>query len=204
MLISQRHERPGATAILKRGSTFPRQTDGVTLCWIQGKSLLQANLVLPAISQVIFINPAFFAAEMEVTESHLMRIVAEAYAAGLPDPIRLAPNEKLVQMFISPAKGNLERVMELGNGVVAAHQEATPYLGTDFADPDTQLIDLHRLLCAAHAFPLLPYLPTQSISASAHEGKQVGTFIASRRFVPGMEWSPLRTKISALNVRHHF
>ncbi len=156
MLVSQRHKRPRATAILKWGPSFPRRTDGVKLCRFQGQNLLQVNLMLPAISEVIFVNPAFFAAEVEDTESHLMRIVAEAYSAGLPYPIRLAPNEELVQMFIGPAEGNLECVTELSNGAVAAHQEATPDLGTDFSYPDTQLIDLHRLVCTTHALPLLP------------------------------------------------
>ncbi len=52
------------------------QADGVMLCWVKGENLPQANLVLPAISQIIFVDSAFFAAEVEVTESYLMRIVA--------------------------------------------------------------------------------------------------------------------------------
>ncbi len=101
--------------------SFACQADGVTLCWIEGQDLLQTNLMLPAIGQVIFVYPAFFATEVEVRELHLMRIVTEAYSPGLPDPVRLASNEELVQMLIGPAKRNLKRVMELGNGAVAAH-----------------------------------------------------------------------------------
>ncbi len=155
MLVSQRHERPGATTILKWGSSFPCYTNGVVLCGIKGKDLLQASLMLPAIGQVLLIHPSFFAAEVEVAEPHLMRIVAETYAAGLPHPIRFASNEELVQMLICPAQRNLKRVMKLGNGAVAARQEATPDLWTDLSYPDPQLIHLHRLLCAAHALPLL-------------------------------------------------
>ena len=51
-----------------------------------------------------------------------MRVVVETYSAGLPYPIRLVPNEELVQMFIGPAEGNLEHVMELSNRAVATHQ----------------------------------------------------------------------------------
>jgi hypothetical protein len=58
-------------------------------------------------------------------------------------------------MLICPANSNLKDLMELGNGTVAAHQEATPDLGTDFSYPDTQSIHRHRLICAAHALPLL-------------------------------------------------
>jgi len=117
-----------------------------------------------------------------------MRIVAETYSSRFPDAVRLASNEEPVQVLIRPAKSDLKCIMELGNGAVAAHQQATPDLGTDFADPDTQLIDLRRLFYAAHALPLLSCSPSQSISALAHEEKQDGIFIASRWFAPGMEW----------------
>jgi hypothetical protein len=154
MFVSQRHERPGATAILKWGSSFPCYTAGVAFCGIKGKNLLQANLMLPAIGQVILIHPSFFAAEVEVIESHLMRIVAETYATGLPHPVGLASNEELVQMLICQAKSNLKRVMKLGNGAVAAHEQATPDLGADLPYPDPQLIHLRRLLYAAQALSL--------------------------------------------------
>lgn len=54
-------------------------------------------------------------------------------------------------MLIRSAKSDLKCVMKLGNGAIAAHQDAAPDLKTDFSDPNPQLIDLHRLLCAAHA-----------------------------------------------------
>ncbi len=76
-----------------------------------------------------------------------------------------------MEVLIRPAKSDLKRVMKLGNGAVAAHQQATPDLGTDFSYPDTQLIGLHRLLCAVHALPLLPCSSSQSILALAHEEK---------------------------------
>src|SRR5438034_10601880 len=90
----------------KWGSSFPRQADRVTLCGVKGKNLLQTNLMLPPIGQIILVHPPFFAPEMEVTESHLMGIVAEADSARFPYPIRLASNEELIQMLICPAEGN--------------------------------------------------------------------------------------------------
>ena len=58
-------------------------------------------------------------------------------------------------MLIGPAERNLKSVMKLGYRAVAAHEQATPNLGTDVAYPDAQLIHLHCLICAAHALPLL-------------------------------------------------
>src|SRR5258708_6101838 len=111
--------------------------------------------MLPAIDQVILVDPPFFAAEVEVTQSHLMRIVAEAYSSRFPYPVWLASNGELMQMLIRPAKSNLKYIIELGNGAVAAHEQATPDLRTDLSYSDAQLIHLHRLVCVAHALPLL-------------------------------------------------
>jgi hypothetical protein len=58
-------------------------------------------------------------------------------------------------MLIGPAERNLQDVMKLGNRAVATHEQATPNLGTNLPYPDAQLIYLHCLICAAHAFPLL-------------------------------------------------
>jgi hypothetical protein len=56
--------------------------------------------MLPAICRIIFVDPAFFAAEMEITELHLIRIVAIAHSSRLPYPVRFASNEELVQVLI--------------------------------------------------------------------------------------------------------
>jgi hypothetical protein len=58
-------------------------------------------------------------------------------------------------MLIRPTEHNLQGVMKLGNRAVAAHEQATPNLGTNLSYPDAQLIHLYCLICAAHAFPLL-------------------------------------------------
>ena len=59
-------------------------------------------------------------------------------------------------MLIRPTKSNLKYIMELGDGAVATHEQATPDLRTDLSYLDAQLIHLHCLICAAHAIPLLP------------------------------------------------
>lgn len=58
-------------------------------------------------------------------------------------------------MLVCPVKRNLKRVMQLGNGALAAHEKTTPDLGVDLPYPDPQLIPLRRLLCATHARSLL-------------------------------------------------
>src|SRR5438876_4617508 len=121
---------------------------GETLRRVKRENLLQTNLMLPPVGQVIFVDPRFLPAEVEVPQLDLVRIVIEAHPSGSPDPIWFPANEELVQMLIRPAERNLQGVMKLGNRAIAAHEQATPALGTDVAYPDAQLIYLHCLICA--------------------------------------------------------
>ncbi len=93
--------------------------------------------------------------------------------------------------------------MELSNGAVTSHEQATPDLGTDFSYPDPQLIDLHRLVCIAHAF--------LSCDTRLHgvyryrllkENKMV--LPASKHFAPILEWSPPNGKQKYLCIGHCF
>ena len=113
--------------------------------------------MLPPIGQVVLVDPPFFAAEVEVTQSYLMGIVAEASASRFPDPVRLASNEELMQMLIGPVKSNLKDLMKLGNGAVASHEQTTPDLRTDLSYPNAQLVDLN----------LVSVLPILLLSRSA-------------------------------------
>jgi hypothetical protein len=45
------------------------------------------------------------------------------------------------ELNVSPAEGNLNRVVEIGECAVAAHPEPAPDHRTDLADPDVRLID---------------------------------------------------------------
>src|SRR5467141_3715825 len=49
---------------------FPARQTGKGFLWIKGKNLLKTNLMLPAIRQIVFVDPVFFAAEVEVTNQH--------------------------------------------------------------------------------------------------------------------------------------
>jgi hypothetical protein len=89
-------ERRNRESIFDRRSPFSCQTDEVILCWIKGKKLHQAKLMLPPIGQVIFVDPAFFAAEMEISKLDLIRTVTKPHSSGFPHPIRFVSNEDLV------------------------------------------------------------------------------------------------------------
>src|SRR6266699_2399373 len=71
ILVLQLHERPWSTTILDGPTAFACCAERITLLWVKGENLLQTNLVLPPVRQVIFVDPRFFAAEVEVTQLDL-------------------------------------------------------------------------------------------------------------------------------------
>jgi hypothetical protein len=75
---------------------FEWSPNGITLRRVKRENLLQTNLMLPPVGKVIFVDPHFFPAEVEVTQSYLVRIVFEADPPSSPDPIQLPPNEELM------------------------------------------------------------------------------------------------------------
>ena len=68
--------------------------------------------------------------------------------------LNTAPDEKLMQMRIRPSHGDLERVVQVGNAAVAAHQQAAPDRRADFPQPHPQLIEKYRGVFRGHVSTL--------------------------------------------------
>ncbi len=68
-------------------------------------------------------------------------------SAGPADPVdAIVPpvDSEAVEVEVGPAEGDLDRVMEIGECGVGAHQEPPPDHGADVPDPDVDLVDLGR------------------------------------------------------------
>jgi hypothetical protein len=76
-----------------------------------------------------------------------MGIIVEPHPSWFPHAVGLAPNEELVEMFIHPAEHDLQGVVKLSYGAIAAYEQATPDLRTDSTYPDAQLINLNCCIC---------------------------------------------------------
>ncbi len=74
----QFHKCPRAAAVLEWPAPFPRDAEWIPLRGIKGDNLLRANLMLPPVGQIIFIDPRFLPAEVEVPQPDLVRIVFKA------------------------------------------------------------------------------------------------------------------------------
>jgi hypothetical protein len=87
---------------------------------IPREHFLQADVVLPEIVEIVFIKKALTQPESEAGQKNLFRIVVKPDATLMSDSVVLAVNMKAMEVEIAPAHGDLDGVMEIGNGLIAA------------------------------------------------------------------------------------
>ena len=79
-----------------------------------------------SITKVILVDKTFPQAKVEITEFDRAGIVAETHAADVGNAEIFAMNDKPVEMEVAPTHGDLQCVMQVGNGLVATQQQAPP------------------------------------------------------------------------------
>jgi hypothetical protein len=89
---------------------------------ILGEPTFDPDLVLPGVAEVILVDEPLVGSELEVIEPDRVGIVGERESPHPADAIVAAVDAEPVEMEVTPAEGNLEHVMELGEGAVAADQ----------------------------------------------------------------------------------
>lgn len=102
--------------------------------------------MLPSIRQVVFVQEALIDAEMEITQPNVVSIGGEAESASAADAVVLAVNVKPVEVRVGPVKGNLQRVMEVGDRAIGTDQQTPPDEWAHLSNPDMDLVDLETAL----------------------------------------------------------
>ncbi len=72
--------------------------------------------MLPKVASVIFVDEAFFQAQMEIAELDLAWVVIKGESAWFPETVGFATNEEVVEMVIGPTEGNLKGGVQICNG----------------------------------------------------------------------------------------
>jgi hypothetical protein len=67
-------------------------------------------------------------------------IVTEADPAVMPDAVLTTMDDEAVQVLVGPAQHSLKGVVEIGDGAVAANQQAAPNKRADAPQDDAQLV----------------------------------------------------------------
>jgi len=87
---------------------------------------------------------------VEILEVYLVRIIAEPRAAQPGDTVPFAADHKLMEVEIGPAQGDLQRVVEVGDGAVTTHQQPPPDQWADLTQIHAQLIDGNLTFGSGH------------------------------------------------------
>lgn len=78
--------------------------------------------MLPEVAHVVLVDEPLALPQPEVGQTDLVRIVGKEQPAAARDAVLPTMHPKAVQMQIFPAHGNLQHVMEFGDGRVAGDQ----------------------------------------------------------------------------------
>ena len=139
--VASLQEGPGTAAVFRRCLALPTDTDRVPPLRLLREPVFDPDLVLPRVAEVILVEEAFVAAELEVGEADLACILGEPGPARPADAIIPAVDAEAMEMGVAPAEGDLDDVMKLSEGPLTADQESPPDHGADLADPDVELVD---------------------------------------------------------------
>ncbi len=128
------------TTVLRWASTGSTRANRIRLPRIDGEHAFDANVMLPEVAHVVFIDEVLTRPYLEDGKHDLVRVVVKAHTAATGDAIRFAIDTELMQMQVLPAHGYLQDVMQLGDSRVAGYQQATPDHGGNVAQRDLKLI----------------------------------------------------------------
>jgi hypothetical protein len=148
----ERREGPGAPAIFRGCCTLATNADGVPALRLHRQLLFDANLMLPQVPKVILVQESLAESEAQVGEPDLRRVIRKPQTTGLRDAITLPPDDELMEMLAFPAHGDLEGIMQVGNGAIAADEKTPPDARTDLSQPDVELVDFGKRGRWTHAW----------------------------------------------------
>ena len=131
--LAQFQESPWSTTVLGRHLASPTRAGRVATVRLQRKDLLDAHVVLPAISEVILVEEALADAQSEINQPYLARIVSEADPAVMVDAVLTTVNGEAIEMLVCPTQADLERRVQVRDAAIAADEQAPPDQRADTA-----------------------------------------------------------------------
>src|SRR6516165_10679868 len=91
--------------------------------------------------QVVLVAQRFPWVQAETGQRHRMRVVIQADAAQIGNPVILAMDAESMPVLPAPGKGNLNVWMELSNGCLTGNQQAPPDPRADPHQYEAELVN---------------------------------------------------------------
>jgi hypothetical protein len=108
---------------------LPSDADRIRQLLVPCQSAFYPDHMLPQVPEIVFIEEAFVRAKVKVSQVYRVRIVAKADATDAADAVVFAPDTEAMQVGVIPAQGDLQGMMQISDGAVAAHQQPAPDQG---------------------------------------------------------------------------
>ncbi len=70
-----------------------------------------------------------------------MGILLEENAAWVVNAVSLAMDDELMEMFVTPAHGNLDEIVQISNFAITPYQKPSPDHRADVLKDDFELVD---------------------------------------------------------------
>src|ERR1035438_6698105 len=150
-----RWSQPAPAGANRTQPAFPRE------------NLLQADIVLPEIVEIVFVQKTLTQPESEAGQMNLLGVVVEPDAALMRDPVVLAVNVEAIEVRIAPAHGDLNGVMEISDSLIAAQQNAAPNHRAHAPQNHLELVDANLTRFGHRNFIVSPPRPLFRFSAFA-------------------------------------
>ena len=131
--LAQFQESPWPATILRRHVASAASAGGVATPRLKRTDLLDADVVLPAVSKVILVEETLTETQPKVGQSNLLGIVAKADATEMTDAVLTTVNDEAIEMLIAPTQCDLQDDVEIGDSLVATDEQATPDQWADTA-----------------------------------------------------------------------
>ena len=80
----------------------------------------------PVVVKIVLIRKAFAEAKTELAQANTFRVIGEREASLVRNAVIFPVDVKPMQVGITPTHGDLNRVMKVGNAVIAPQEQSPP------------------------------------------------------------------------------
>ena len=99
--------------------------------------------MLPVVAEIKLVQEAFTKTKTELAQENTFGVIGEGEATLVRNAVIFSMDVKPMQVGISPPHGNLNRVMEVGNAVVASQKQSPPNHPANAAQDDLEAAALY-------------------------------------------------------------
>jgi len=136
---------PSPSGILGRHRPLPSSTNRKGTFGVQRQHLFEPNIVLPVVVKIVLIRKAFAEAKTELAQANTFRVIGEREASLVRNAVIFPVDVKPMQVGITPTHGDLNRVMKVGNAVIAPQEQSPPDHRANTTQNHLELVNAQHL-----------------------------------------------------------